>query len=108
MRSIFRFRVIPLFSFLSHRQKRRAPLNLMYASTQTRVEFSRRMERIAAEDERFMSLANKSTLILVVEDVEETRDGIEKLLERDGHRVDSAREEEDAVVTAARKPPDLI
>jgi two-component system, OmpR family, response regulator PhoP len=57
---------------------------------------------------RFRSVANEGTPILVVEDVEETRDGIEKLLERDGYRVDSAREEEDAVVTAARKPPDLI
>ena len=55
-----------------------------------------------------MSVANEGTLILVVEDVEETRDGIEKLLETDGYRVDPAREEEDAVARAARKPPDLI
>lgn len=47
-------------------------------------------------------------LILVVEDVEETRDGIERLLSRDGYRVDPARDEDDAVVRASRRPPDLI
>jgi two-component system response regulator PhoP len=57
---------------------------------------------------RFMSVASEGTIILVVEDVEETRDGIEKLLETDGYRVDTAREEEDAVARAARNPPDLI
>jgi DNA-binding response OmpR family regulator len=49
-----------------------------------------------------------SPIILVVEDIEETRDGIEKLLEADGYRVDPAREEGDAVARAACKPPDLI
>jgi CheY-like chemotaxis protein len=39
---------------------------------------------------RFMSAANDGSLILVVEDVEETRDGIEKLLKADGYRVDPA------------------
>jgi len=47
-------------------------------------------------------------LILVVEDVEETRDGIEKLLEADGYRVDPARSEEDAVMRARRESPNLI
>lgn len=47
-------------------------------------------------------------LILVVEDVEETRDGIERLLKVDEYRVDSARNEQDAVVHALREPPDLI
>ena len=46
--------------------------------------------------------------ILVVEDVHETRDGIEKLLTADGYRVALARDEEDAIETAQRKPPDLI
>ena len=46
--------------------------------------------------------------ILVVNDVEETRDGIERLLQKDGYRVDSARNEEDAIVTARRDPPGLI
>jgi two-component system, OmpR family, response regulator MprA len=49
-----------------------------------------------------------SPIILVVEDVEETRDGIEKLLKADGYRVDPARNEQDAVVRALRAPPDLI
>jgi len=40
-----------------------------------------------------------------VEDIEETRDGIEQLLTADGYRVDPARDEEDAVVRAKRTPP---
>ncbi len=46
--------------------------------------------------------------ILVVQDVEETRDGIAKLLKTDGYRVDAAREEDDAVVRAQRERPHLI
>src|SRR5437763_14333775 len=49
-----------------------------------------------------------SSLILVIEDVEETRDGIEKLLQADGYRVDPARNEEDAIRRARRECPDLI
>jgi CheY-like chemotaxis protein len=48
------------------------------------------------------------SLILVVEDVHETRDGIEKLLQADGYRVAVARDEGDAVDRAGREPPDLI
>ena len=48
------------------------------------------------------------SLILVVEDVHETRDGIEKLLHADGYRVAVARAEGDAVESARREPPDLI
>src|SRR5690242_7715795 len=47
-------------------------------------------------------------LILVLHDVEETRDGIEKLLQASGYRVDPARNEEEAVLRAVRRPPDLI
>jgi|SRR5712692_274814 len=46
--------------------------------------------------------------ILVVEDVAETRDGIEKLLTADGYRVAVARDERDAIESARRKRPDLI
>ena len=46
--------------------------------------------------------------ILVVQDVEETRDGLEKLLTGDGYRVDAARTEDDAVGRAQREPPDLV
>jgi hypothetical protein len=49
-----------------------------------------------------------SALILVVNDVEETRDGLEKLLHADGYRVDPARGEEDAVCTAKCHRPALI
>ena len=47
-------------------------------------------------------------LILVVQDVEETRDGIAKLLKTDGYRVDVAREENDAVVRAQHEHLHLI
>lgn len=46
--------------------------------------------------------------ILVVEDVEEIRDGIEKLLSVDGYRVQTARGERDAIECAGGKYPDLI
>jgi CheY-like chemotaxis protein len=47
-------------------------------------------------------------IILVVEDVAETRDGIEKLLQTDGYRVAVARDERDAIESARRQRPDLI
>lgn len=46
--------------------------------------------------------------ILVVQDVEETRDALAKLLQVDGYRVDAARAEDDAVVRAQRQPPHLL
>lgn len=46
--------------------------------------------------------------ILIVEDVQETRDAIEELLKHDGYRVDSARDEDQAADRATRNPPDLI
>ena len=52
--------------------------------------------------------ADTGALILVLEDIEETRDGIKALLEADGYRVNPVRNEEDAVVTAARERPDLM
>ena len=47
-------------------------------------------------------------IILVVEDVHETRDGIERLLRVDGYRVALARDEQDGVESAQRQRPDLI
>jgi len=47
-------------------------------------------------------------LILIVEDVHETRDGMEKLLTRDGYRVSLARDEKDATDNAQIRRPDLI
>jgi DNA-binding response OmpR family regulator len=47
-------------------------------------------------------------IILVVEDVHETRDGIEKLLKVDGYRVVLARDEPDGIERAQRQRPDLI
>jgi CheY-like chemotaxis protein len=46
--------------------------------------------------------------VLVVEDVEETRDGIEALLSVCGYCVTPARDEEDAVSRARRERPDLV
>ena len=47
-------------------------------------------------------------MILVVEDVQETRDGIEKLLNADGYLVAVARDERDAILSARHQGPDLI
>jgi len=47
-------------------------------------------------------------IVLVADDVEENRDGIEQLLSSDGYRVVSARNEDDAVDRARRRRPDLI
>lgn len=49
-----------------------------------------------------------SRIILVVEDVEETRDGIVKLLSADGYCVAAARDERGAIENAGRRSPDLI
>jgi two-component system alkaline phosphatase synthesis response regulator PhoP len=50
----------------------------------------------------------RMTRILVVEDVQETRDAIEALLKRDGYWVDPARDEDDAVDRIHSNSPDLI
>jgi DNA-binding response OmpR family regulator len=55
-----------------------------------------------------MNNLDDRALILVIEDVEEIRDGLEKLLNADGYRVDPARDEEDAAAIAARESPDLL
>ena len=47
-------------------------------------------------------------IVLVVEDVHETRDGIETLLRSDGYRIALARDEPDAIENAQRTRPDLI
>ena len=47
-------------------------------------------------------------IILVIEDVEETRDGIEKMLTADGYRVNPARDEEDAIRRTSQERPNLI
>jgi DNA-binding response OmpR family regulator len=51
---------------------------------------------------------NMPPIILVVEDVHETRDGIETLLTADRYRVAMARDERDAIESAQRTTPDLI
>jgi len=49
-----------------------------------------------------------NSIILVVEDVQETREGIEKLLLVDGYRIALARDEQDGIESARRQRPDLI
>jgi len=62
-----------------------------------------------ANDSVFMNRKDDNgSIILVVEDVHETRDGIEKLLNADGYRVALARDEKDAAESAQRRRPDLI
>ena len=51
---------------------------------------------------------NTNLIILVVEDVRETREGIEKLLLVDGYRIALARDEPDGIESARRQRPDLI
>jgi CheY-like chemotaxis protein len=56
-----------------------------------------------------MNKKNETNLIiLVVEDVHETRYGIERLLTVDGYRVVLARDEQDGIEGAQRQRPDLI
>ena len=50
----------------------------------------------------------RAALILVVEDVHEISDGIERLLKTDGYRVALARDELEAIQSAQLTRPDLI
>jgi CheY-like chemotaxis protein len=50
----------------------------------------------------------RHSVILVVEDVEETRYGIERLLTASGYEVSTARDEEEAIQKARLHHPDLI
>jgi CheY-like chemotaxis protein len=52
--------------------------------------------------------SNITSIILVVEDIYETRDGIERLLQADAYFVTLARNEKEAIVSAQREPPNLI
>ena len=55
-----------------------------------------------------MSEELKTALILVVEDVHEISDGIERLLKTNGYRVALARDELHAIESAQLMQPDLI
>jgi CheY-like chemotaxis protein len=63
---------------------------------------------LAGNISSFRARRGKTPTILVVNDVEETRDCTEKLLLTDGYRVDPARNEDDAVDRINRRRPDLI
>jgi two-component system response regulator MprA len=64
--------------------------------------------RMRKQSEQMNKVNDTRLIILVVEDVHETRDGIEKLLKADGYRVALARDEPDAIENAQRNRPDLI
>jgi CheY-like chemotaxis protein len=51
---------------------------------------------------------NANLVILVVDDVEEVRDGVAALLQSDGYKVEAVRSEAGAIASALRKPPNLI
>ena len=65
-------------------------------------------ENVSMHNVSMNNESDTSSIILVVEDVEETRDGIEKLLKADGYRVTLARDQKDAIESAQRQPPNLI
>ena len=50
----------------------------------------------------------RAALILVVEDVHEIGDGIERLLKADGYRVALAKDELDATESVKLRRPDLM
>ncbi len=50
----------------------------------------------------------RRSVILIVEDVEETRYGIERLLTASGYQVSTAKDEEEAIQKARLHHPDLI
>jgi CheY-like chemotaxis protein len=52
--------------------------------------------------------SERRSAILVVEDVEETRFGIERLLAASGYQVSTARDEEEEVLKTGLHHPDLI
>jgi DNA-binding response OmpR family regulator len=54
------------------------------------------------------SQRERRSVILAVEDVEETRDGIERLLTASGYKVSSARDKEEAVLKGSLCHPDLV
>jgi DNA-binding response OmpR family regulator len=68
----------------------------------------KRCERSFRETFEMNNEIGINPIILVVEDVHETRDGIEKLLKVDGYRVVLARDELDGIESARRQRPDLI
>jgi two-component system response regulator MprA len=73
-----------------------------------RIHSSTGANRSAQESALMIREDHTTRIVLVVEDVAETRDGIEKLLKADGYRVAVARDERDAIESARLRCPDLI
>ena len=53
-------------------------------------------------------MRNNGQTILVINDVEATRDGIEALLKSDGYKIETAQNEQKALEAARCKKPDLM
>jgi CheY-like chemotaxis protein len=51
---------------------------------------------------------DRQPVILVIDDIEETRYGTERLLAATGYQVSTARDEEEAALKAGFQPPDLV
>jgi DNA-binding response OmpR family regulator len=65
-------------------------------------------ESCSLVEETVTSDREQRSVILVIEDVEETRDGIERLLTASGYRVSTARDEEEAALKGSLHRPNLI
>jgi chemosensory pili system protein ChpA (sensor histidine kinase/response regulator) len=59
-------------------------------------------------EEPMMSTLEGRPIVLVIVDVEETRDGVERLLNVDGYRVVPAKDEAEAVLKVRATSPNLI
>ena len=64
---------------------------------------------VLRRDKAIMLLKDESRpVILLIEDTEETRNLLEKMLKQDGYFVELARNEDDAILRARSRSPDLI
>jgi PleD family two-component response regulator len=103
------------YVFFAARAKATLALQAMWSSVQTLEVVLHRIRGLCSRNDRQKDISqvmNKDSdmapLILVVADIEETRDGIEQLLQADGYRVDATRDEEDAVRRARHAHPHLL
>src|SRR5438552_3990241 len=67
------------------------------------------MTKVRSSDDTMGDIENlHHHVILVIEDEQETRDGLEKLLSADGYEATPARDEKDAMLRANHTDPHLI
>ena len=80
----------------------------MWVSAQTVRDVSSRKKSWWAVEQIVTSNQERRFVILVVEDVEETRNGIKRLLAAKGYQIHTAGDEDEAVLKASVVRPDLI